>query len=231
MSNSGTAALQDPATYTALESYRPPLQGIRDPPKSFATSQAIPNIDQERKTGGIVLIGWSLGASSLHSLLAYLDALPAEQLKDLESYFRLTQIGWVYRYQPHSTWSDVAGSRWSQDPVERFEQFRGWVTGYYTHANIQSRNSNDLEFKTPTLTMDDPHGDLLEGKYNEMTSIDMFAGPDLFRILIDRSGTPEITHATGALGRHSGSEAPQGEAGGSRERGPLAALRRRCNET
>ena len=54
----------------------------------FATSQGIPKHNEARKTGGIHLIGWSLGAMFLQAVLANLDGLAAEELDLLEDYLR-----------------------------------------------------------------------------------------------------------------------------------------------
>ncbi|KAF8843471.1 hypothetical protein BDN67DRAFT_1008892 [Paxillus ammoniavirescens] len=152
----------------------------------FATSQAIPKINEEQKIGGIVVLGWSLGASYLHSLLAYLDALPADQLKDLETYLYAV-VSHDTNLRAHGLPDPVGSDIWSHfDPVERFEYFMTLVTGYYTHRNVQSRNLDDLEYKTPTLNLGASHDDLLGQQYAGMTSMDMFTGPDLSKLLIDR---------------------------------------------
>ncbi|KAI6141785.1 hypothetical protein BKA82DRAFT_20603, partial [Pisolithus tinctorius] len=48
---------------------------------TFIASQSIPKYANEQKTGGTILIGWSL-------VLCSLDALTTEELRDLESYLR-----------------------------------------------------------------------------------------------------------------------------------------------
>ncbi|KIJ08394.1 hypothetical protein PAXINDRAFT_172940 [Paxillus involutus ATCC 200175] len=158
----------------------------------FATSQAIPKINEEQKTGGIVVLGWSLGASYLHSLLAYLDVLPADQLKDLETYLYAV-VSHDTNLSAHGLPDPIAGDFGSQlDPVERFEYFMTLVTGYYTHPNVQSHNLDDLEF-TPTPNLGASHDDLGGQEYVGMTSIDMFTGPDLSRILIGRELLEALT--------------------------------------
>jgi len=65
----------------------------------FATSQAIPKYNEERKTGGIHLVGWSLGTIYLQGILANLDSLATEELHALEGYLRTVLYFGMY----HST--------------------------------------------------------------------------------------------------------------------------------
>ncbi|KIK98878.1 hypothetical protein PAXRUDRAFT_30862 [Paxillus rubicundulus Ve08.2h10] len=174
--DSGTAALNGPATHTTPGLWYPPTTAWEetDPnpldkdqqeeyrmkqevlelagflPK-FATSQVMPKVNEEQKTRGTIVLGWSLGASYLHSLLAYLVVLPADQLKDSESY--------LYAMVSHGT---------SPTP------------------NFQSCNLDDLEYATPTSNLGASLDGLLRQEYGGMTSLGMFIGPDLFRLLIGR---------------------------------------------
>lgn len=53
---------------------------------NFATEQGIPLADPNSPTGGIVLIGWSLGGVHATALLAYLDELPEDARSTLQKY-------------------------------------------------------------------------------------------------------------------------------------------------
>ena len=63
----------------------------------FATSQTIPKYNEERKTGGIHLVGWSLGTLYLQAILANLDGLATEELRVLEGYLRTILYFGMYR--------------------------------------------------------------------------------------------------------------------------------------
>ena len=52
----------------------------------FATSHAIPKYTKESKTGGIVLVGWSLAAMHLSAALSCADGLAVEAYRTLEGY-------------------------------------------------------------------------------------------------------------------------------------------------
>lgn len=56
----------------------------------FAASQALPAYDAENKSGGIVLLGWSLGGLFLNTVLANLDGLAADELHNLDSLLHTT---------------------------------------------------------------------------------------------------------------------------------------------
>ncbi|KIJ64790.1 hypothetical protein HYDPIDRAFT_111394 [Hydnomerulius pinastri MD-312] len=160
---------------------------------NFASSQSIPKINRERKSGGIILIGWSLGASPLHSLLAYLDKLEDHQLDTLQKY--------LYAVVSHDTSTIAHGipnpiqhKGWSGDCDERFRQFRAWVTGYYTHPDSNSPDIKDhFEYDTPDPNLPASLHDVPEADFNNMTSIDMFAGPDLYRLLLDPALLQRLT--------------------------------------
>ena len=70
----------------------------------FATSQGIPKHNEARKTGGIHLIGWSLGTMFLQAVLANLDGLAAEELDLLEGYLRTFLHLGMYR-----SWFPIGG--------------------------------------------------------------------------------------------------------------------------
>lgn len=53
---------------------------------TFAREQCIPPAQLEGASGGIALIGWSLGSLHTHAVVAYLDALPSTILSDLGKY-------------------------------------------------------------------------------------------------------------------------------------------------
>ena len=56
----------------------------------FAAEEGIPLADRDSHTGGIVLIGWSLGGQYMLSVLAYADEFPEETRLTLHKYLHTT---------------------------------------------------------------------------------------------------------------------------------------------
>ena len=48
----------------------------------------LPPISADRQTGGIILLGWSIGAGDVNNTIAHTDTLPSEIRTSLASYMR-----------------------------------------------------------------------------------------------------------------------------------------------
>ncbi|KAI6107801.1 hypothetical protein EDD16DRAFT_1620058 [Pisolithus croceorrhizus] len=144
----------------------------------FSVSQEIPKYDKERKTGGILLIGWSLGALYPHAMLAALDGLTIEELGQLESYLHAV----VYYDSPTIPFgipppSQVQLSQ-SGTISEQWVSFKKLCTNYYAHANPYSHDLADLNFNEPDEDRPGSLSDLSEDELEQMTSFEMFATHD-----------------------------------------------------
>ncbi|KAI6126642.1 hypothetical protein F5141DRAFT_348466 [Pisolithus sp. B1] len=162
----------------------------------FAVSREIPRYDKERKTGGILLIGWSLGALYPHAMLAALDGLTTEELGQLESYLHAV----VYYDSPTIPLGIPPPSRvqlsQSGTVSEQWASFKKLCTNYYVHPNPYSHDLADLNFKEPDEGRPASLSDLSEDELEQMTSLEMFAthdqsphiiSPEAFRITSRRA--------------------------------------------
>jgi len=121
----------------------------------FATEQRIPVVDSDPDsptTGGIALIGWSLGGIHVLTLLAYLDELPEDTQSTLRKYLHTIlshdanapSLGIPYTpVHNMDLWNET-------DERKRFDGFFDWVTAHYIHKSVSSENNDDLEFENPS---------------------------------------------------------------------------------
>jgi pimeloyl-ACP methyl ester carboxylesterase len=143
----------------------------------FATEQRIPVVDSDPDsptTGGIALIGWSLGGIHVLTLLAYLDELPEDTQSTLRKYLHtiLSHGGSAFHLiilthtstHSHTPFSDANAPSlgipytpvhnmdlWNEtDERKRFDGFFDWVTAHYIHKSVSSENNDDLEFENPS---------------------------------------------------------------------------------
>lgn len=154
----------------------------------FAASQEIPKYDKKRKTGGILLTGWSLGALYPHTVLAALDGLTTEELGRLETYLHA-----VLYYdsptihlgipQPSQTQSSLASPLATVS--EQWAIFKKLCTDYYVHPNPYSHDLADLNFNEPDEGRTASLSDLSEGELEQMISLEMFATHDQSPIIIN----------------------------------------------
>ncbi|KAG1831370.1 hypothetical protein EV424DRAFT_1373125 [Suillus variegatus] len=117
---------------------------------NFARKQHIPLA--EGTSGGIALVGWSLGSLHAHAVVAHLDALPPSVLSDLEQYLHTVvchDISGIFIGIPKPPGFNV--EFWSETDVEkRFKLFHEWVAGHFPHKNVTSGSIDDLElYKSP----------------------------------------------------------------------------------
>ncbi|KAG1726074.1 uncharacterized protein EDB91DRAFT_1264104 [Suillus paluster] len=125
---------------------------------TFARQQSIP--PAQGTTGGIALIGWSLGALLTHAVVAYLDALPSNILSDLGKYLH-TMVS--HDFEP--------------DVKYRFNLFYEWATAYFAHKSVTSGNIDDLEFNKFSEKTHAMH-ELSSEELAEFTSVKTFGSSD-----------------------------------------------------
>lgn len=152
---------------------------------TFAASQSIPRYSKEQKTGGLILLGWSIGGAYSNAALANLDALATEELRDLESYLHT-----VIYYDMSLVATGLQSPRPYQSFLfaptveERWEIFKQWISSFFVHPNVYSHDSSDLELVHPRQDkLGSLHG-LTDEEVAEMTAPQMYATHDAATLVI-----------------------------------------------
>ncbi|KAG1800612.1 uncharacterized protein BJ212DRAFT_1400214 [Suillus subaureus] len=150
---------------------------------TFAREQRIP--PAQGASGGIVLIGWSLGSVPVHAVVAYLDALPSSILSDLGKYLHTMvshDVAAINIGIPNPPIYDRA--LWFEPDVEkRFNLFYEWATAYFPHKNVTSGNIADLEFNKFSNQTHSMH-ELSSEELAELTSAKTFGASDTLLLYI-----------------------------------------------
>ncbi|KAF8437541.1 hypothetical protein L210DRAFT_3545979 [Boletus edulis BED1] len=164
----------------------------------FATDQCIPMANPSSpNTGGITLIGWSLGGIHVLALLAYLDELPEDTQSTLQKY--------LHTILSHDASAHALGipnpsehgiSLWFEaDDRKRFDGFFDGITAHFIHKSVTSENIDDLEFNNPSQEI--PHSlcDLSYAQRAEYTDLRPFsyAGCDGKLLLCDLTAFAALT--------------------------------------
>ncbi|KAI5994489.1 Alpha/Beta hydrolase protein [Pisolithus albus] len=152
---------------------------------TFAASQSIPRYSKEQKTGGLILLGWSLGVAYSNGALANLDALTTEELRDLESYLHTA----IY-YDASLVATGLQSPRPFQSSLfaptveERWEIFKQWVSSFFAHPNVHSHDASDLELVHPRQDKPGSLQGLSDEEVAQMTSMQMYATHDAATLVI-----------------------------------------------
>jgi hypothetical protein len=118
----------------------------------FVQGNSIPHAGNDR-TGGIVVLGWSLGCLTTHAMLANLDVIPSATINRLQPYihtFLMHDSGLAAMGFPTPPQHDL--SLWFEpNAAIRFQLFKDWATGYFTHVDSTPATGtiSTLEFNTP----------------------------------------------------------------------------------
>ncbi|KAH7928839.1 hypothetical protein BV22DRAFT_1044343 [Leucogyrophana mollusca] len=166
---------------------------------AFIRANDIPSTNSGLGEGGVVLVGWSLGAVHAHAMFAYLDALPEEEAAELAHYLHTvvlhdhSAVAMGFQNPPAydiSLW-------YNPDEEKRFKLFNDWVTGYYEHGNVLSKNTTRpesvLEFNTPTSKKAASLQDVPFEELSELMVIDTFAGSDMSMLFIGEEVRKTLT--------------------------------------
>ncbi|KAI6130896.1 Alpha/Beta hydrolase protein [Pisolithus thermaeus] len=152
---------------------------------TFVASQSIPRYAKEQKTGGLILIGWSIGGGYSNAALANLDALATEELRDLESYLHT-----VIYYDMSLVAMGLQSPRPYQSFLfaptveERWEIFKQWISSFFAHPNVYSRDSSDLELVHPRQDKLGSLYGLTDEEVAEITAPQMYATHDAATLVI-----------------------------------------------
>ncbi|KAG6873149.1 hypothetical protein C0995_002302 [Termitomyces sp. Mi166 len=121
---------------------------------NFIVQYNLPPISEDGKTGGIILLGWSLGSvqalatiSSAHALSvdvrARLGAYKSDQLVQSDPHPIL--LGFPV---PEQNWTPIMDTYIPQDL--RLSAFGQWATGYFDHGDIAKRDLDALQWVLPS---------------------------------------------------------------------------------
>ncbi|KAG1811492.1 uncharacterized protein BJ212DRAFT_1301999 [Suillus subaureus] len=158
----------------------------------FAREQHIP--PAEGTSGGIALLGWSLGSLHTHAVMAHLDALPYNVLSDLEKYLHTVvchDVTGIFIGIPKPPSFGI--EYWTEPDVEkRFKLFYEWVAGHFPHKNVTSGSIDDLEFYQSS---EKPHSmhELTPGEFAELTSAKTFGASDTLLVTIQQDVLKAMT--------------------------------------
>ncbi|KAL5492300.1 hypothetical protein ACEPAI_3747 [Sanghuangporus weigelae] len=158
--------------------------------KTFIEKENIPKASSDWKRGGIVLMAWSSGNAYTLPLLSYADSIPEDTRLFIEPYIRSLILFDMPRW--------IAGALQLPDPLrdlslseeERVQRFNIWVSSYYSHKSLTSRNIVDLEH----VADDDPtiRKSTFEALTLEEIKETAFAPPSTGSELAFRNGDPVI---------------------------------------
>ncbi|KAI0700662.1 hypothetical protein C8T65DRAFT_657414 [Cerioporus squamosus] len=121
----------------------------------YIQQNSIPAISPDRKTGGIILLGWSLGCTFGLSILSNADIYPEATRTRLALHLR-TYIMFepptvaIGSPRPSQLWSPVIDTTLPAD--QRTAAFVLWVTSYFTHGDLSTRDPSVLSYWIPART-------------------------------------------------------------------------------
>ncbi|KAI0027330.1 Alpha/Beta hydrolase protein [Vararia minispora EC-137] len=129
---------------------------------AFARRHALPVLEDGRKAGGIVLVGWSFGNAVTLSAVANIHAVPAGTRARLAARLRAL----ILQEPPPNLDSERHAQQWMPLSSPEFPDeakmplFAQWISAYFDHPNLSART---LEFlvpspRTPPSIWNDPDG-------------------------------------------------------------------------
>ncbi|KAH9851838.1 Alpha/Beta hydrolase protein [Lenzites betulinus] len=125
--------------------------------QDIVTERAIPAARPESHTGGIVLVGWSMGATWMTALLTHIAEFPigAVNLRDYVRRVILSDppsslLGYPYpKDDPYNPFFDT-----SLTHEERLKVFTTWITSYYAHGATLAAFERRRGLTTPVPTIE-----------------------------------------------------------------------------
>ncbi|KAF9020543.1 alpha/beta-hydrolase [Hymenopellis radicata] len=132
----------------------------------YVKNHDIPKLSADRKLGGIVVLGWSLGAATPLAMLAYPETIPKELYDSVEPYLKqavlydppLLAFGYDQPPELYNPFTDPD----LKTPEEVFANFGVWVSSYYNHPDLSTRSPKGLDdrkrgprFTVETMTPED----------------------------------------------------------------------------
>jgi len=113
----------------------------------------LPPISADRRTGGVILLGWSIGAGDVNNTIAHADTLPSEVRTSLASYMRSMIVQDSHRVMLGDSMEPKHYTPLMDDqipPEDRLEKFGYWVSSYFQHGDLSTRNLDVLSWVEPS---------------------------------------------------------------------------------
>ncbi|KAF9065910.1 hypothetical protein BDP27DRAFT_1331389 [Rhodocollybia butyracea] len=120
----------------------------------FIVQKGLSPISADGLTGGIVLIGWSLGNPLPLAAVGSIDKVPSSMQKQLASYMR----GLIMQEPapnilglptPAQNWAPLIDT--SFPAVDQIPMFNIWVTSYFQQGDLSTRDLNQLSWVVPAV--------------------------------------------------------------------------------
>ncbi|KAI1787182.1 hypothetical protein LXA43DRAFT_1030311 [Ganoderma leucocontextum] len=122
--------------------------------ETFISQNNIPAPSSDGKTGGVGVLGWSLGNTFSVSLLANIGTYSNSTQQTLAKYVRAT----IFHEPPSVAFGlTLPPQSWSPQIdtsiPENYRQpgFVQWITAYFQHGDLSTRNVDVLEFIQPSI--------------------------------------------------------------------------------
>ncbi|CCM05002.1 uncharacterized protein FIBRA_07201 [Fibroporia radiculosa] len=121
----------------------------------FVNQHNLPPVSEDGKTGGIALLGWSLGIAFVHAIISSLDSFPAEIQSQFRGHLRAAILHDPPSIAlgiplPPQAWSPLVDT--SIPPETRDPMFIQWVTTYFAHGDLSKRDLANISFVIPSTT-------------------------------------------------------------------------------
>lgn len=118
----------------------------------FIEIHKLPRISDDGKSGGVALLGWSLGSALAHSAISSVDSMPDAIQSGFKQYMRAlilfeaptSALGTPkqdYAWYPLMDTSLPLSARW--------KMFTQWITSYFAHGDLSKRDLNLLSHFVP----------------------------------------------------------------------------------
>lgn len=149
---------------------------------TFIQRFSLPPPSDDKKTGGVCLLGWSVGALFQLAAIATADTLPEAARSVLSSHIRSLIL---YEPGPIALGLPMPAQNWNPlvdttvPEALRLEAFGQWVTSYFDHANVVTQDLDSLSWVVPSLSRPPTIFGIPAGKRSAMYRLGEDAATDL----------------------------------------------------
>lgn len=154
---------------------------------NFIEKESLPTISRDGKTGGVILLGWSLGAAFALAAVSSSFTLP----EDTRSHFT-SQLRTVIAYDaapsvlglpsPEQNWAPLIDTTIPENL--RLPAFGQWVTGYFDHGDFSKHDLSTVSWVLPATDQIPTVFNIPSDKLKEIQCYGTDSGlADLFLIL------------------------------------------------
>ncbi|TFK80897.1 alpha/beta-hydrolase [Polyporus arcularius HHB13444] len=155
----------------------------------FIDAFHLPPISADGSSGGIALMGWSLGSAVALSVISHLDTYPQSVQTRLSAYLRTLilheppQVALGLPPVPKS-WSPQYDK--SITPGQALRIGIHWLTSYFRHGDLSTRSLDALEYVVPATYRAPSIYTMSDAEVAQMVSYDL-AGPDAMWFMNSRT--------------------------------------------